>query len=99
MRLELLHRLRRVVDECETGRLAATVVCSEAEAVYLVFVGFVEFGKLASEFVLRDIGAVRMEDITARIESARVLESCEVQLEGAPSLTQPFVVDQGAGFG
>ena len=48
MWLELLHRLVRVVDECESCALAATVLCSEAEDIHLVLVGFVEFCEFAS---------------------------------------------------
>ena len=46
MRLKLLHHLMAVVDKRETGALAPSVLGSEAEAGDLVFVGFVELGKL-----------------------------------------------------
>ena len=38
VRLKLLHRLRRVVDERETCALAAAILCPEAEAGDLVLV-------------------------------------------------------------
>jgi hypothetical protein len=37
---------------------------SETEDLHLVFVGFVQFCELAAEFVLGDIGAIWVEDIT-----------------------------------
>ena len=46
MRLKLLHDLMAIVDEGETGALAPSVLGSEAEAGHLVFIGFVELGKL-----------------------------------------------------
>ena len=64
MRLEFLHHLVRVVDERESGALATTILCSEPEAGDLVFVGFVEFGEFLAEFVFRDVGTVRVEDVT-----------------------------------
>ena len=61
---KLLHRLVRVVDQGESGALAAAVLCPESEDVDLVFVGFVEFGEFAAEFVFGDVGAVGVEDVT-----------------------------------
>lgn len=62
--LELLHGLYRVVDEGETGRLAATVLGAHAEDIDLVLVRLVDFGELAAEVVLADIGGVGVKDIT-----------------------------------
>ena len=45
MRLKLLHNLMAIIDERETSALAASVLCSEAKAGHLVFVGFVELGE------------------------------------------------------
>ena len=67
MRLKLLHRLRRVVDQREAGALAAAILCPEAEARDLVFGGFVEFAEFGAELVFGDIGAVRVEDVTMYI--------------------------------
>lgn len=64
--LESLHRLVGVVDERETGRLAATVLCSETEDGDLVFLRLVEFAELLSEFVLGDGGAAGVEDIAVK---------------------------------
>lgn len=63
MRLEFLQRLLRVVYQGETGRFAATVLCAETEAGYLVFVGFVDLGEFGAEFVFGDVGAVGVEDV------------------------------------
>lgn len=62
--LELLHGLWGVVDERETGALAATVLGLEAEDGDLVLGGLVELRELAAELVLGDIWAVWVEDIT-----------------------------------
>jgi len=69
MRLELLQRLMRIVDQSETGRFSTTVVCSEPEDLHLVFVGFVEFGEFAAEFVFGDVGAVRVEDVARTVST------------------------------
>ena len=69
MRLKLLHHLMAIIDERETGALAASVLGSEAEAGDLVFVGFVELGKLLTEFVFGDVGAVGVEDISGMTEA------------------------------
>jgi hypothetical protein len=63
--LELLHGLGGVVDEGEAGALAATVLRPEAEDGDLVLAGLVQLAELAAELVLGDIGAVRVEDVTA----------------------------------
>jgi len=63
--LELLGRLLTVVDERETGALAATVLCSETEDRDTGLVCLVQLGQLASEVVLGNIWAVGVEDITA----------------------------------
>jgi hypothetical protein len=62
--LELLQCLWGIVDESETSGLSTTELSSQTENIDLVLVGLVEFGKLGSEFVLGDVGAVRVEDIT-----------------------------------
>ena len=53
-----------VVYQSEPGRFPSTVLCAETKAGHLVFVGFVELGELLSEFVLGDVGAVGVEDVT-----------------------------------
>lgn len=63
-RLELLHRLRRVVDERKPSALATAVLCPEAEAGDLVFVGLVEFGEFGAEFIFADVRAARVQDVT-----------------------------------
>jgi hypothetical protein len=62
--LELLQRLWGIVDESETSCLSTTKLSSQTENINLILVGLVEFGELASEFVLGDIGAVGVKDIT-----------------------------------
>jgi hypothetical protein len=64
MGLELLQSLGRVVDERKSGCLSTTKLSLETENVDLVLAGLVEFGKLASELVLGDVGTVGVEDIT-----------------------------------
>lgn len=63
--LELLHGLVGVVDEGEASGLATTVLGAETEDGDLVLVGLVELGELGAELILGDVGAVRVEDITA----------------------------------
>lgn len=46
--LELLHGLYRIVDEGETGGLAATVLGAHAEDVDLILVRLVDLGELAA---------------------------------------------------
>jgi len=64
VRLELLHCLGRIVNERETGALAATVLSPEAEAGDLVLVRLVEFAELGAELILGDVRAVWVEDVT-----------------------------------
>ncbi len=66
MRLELLHHLMAIIDQREPGALAATILCPEAEAGDLVLVGFVELGEFGAEFVLGDVGTVRVENVAVR---------------------------------
>ncbi len=65
MRLKLLHRLGRIIDEGEAGGFATTKLGSETEDADLVFGGLVETGELVAELFLGDVGPVRVEDITA----------------------------------
>jgi len=65
VRLELLHRLRRVVDKCKACTLAATILRLEAEDGDLVLGGLVQFRELGSEFILGYIRSVRVEDVAA----------------------------------
>ena len=44
MGLKLLHHLMAIVDQREPCALPSSVLCSETEAGYLVFVCFVELG-------------------------------------------------------
>jgi len=62
--LELLQCFRRVVNEREASCLSTTKLSPETKNVDLVLVRLVEFGKLSSEFILRDVGTVWVEDIT-----------------------------------
>ena len=82
MRLELLHRLARVVDEREARTLAAAVLCPEAEARDLVLGGLVERGELVAEFVFGDVRAAGVEDVAVRSELSVIilLFACLVRL-------------------
>ena len=64
VRLELLHRCLRVVDERETGALATTELGAETEDGNGLLVALVELGELGAEVFLGDIGALRVEDVT-----------------------------------
>ncbi len=61
---ELLQGLRRIVHERETGRLAATELSLQTENIDLVLVGLVHLGELRTEFILGDVGAVWVENVT-----------------------------------
>ena len=63
MRLKLLQRLRRVVDEREARALTTAVLRTEAEDGNLVFTCLVDFRELGAKFVLGDVGAVGMKDV------------------------------------
>lgn len=65
MGLELLHRLGRVVNQGEAGGLAATELCPETKDADLVLLGLVHAGELVAELLLGDVGAVRVENVTA----------------------------------
>ena len=83
MRLKLLHHLMAVVDQGEPGRFSSSVLCPETEAGNLVFVGFVELGKLLAEFVFGDVGSVGMEDIAVKeLDQKSVYEELERDLKG-----------------
>lgn len=78
MGLELLHRLGGVVDQGEAGGLAATELSPETKDGNLVLLGLVHAGELVAELILGDVGAVRVEDVTAggkSVQSALVF-SC-----------------------
>ena len=64
--LELLHSLGRVVHEPEAGRLATTILRPQAEDADLVLGGLVHGRELLAELLLGDVGAVGVEDVTAR---------------------------------
>lgn len=64
VRLEFLHGLVRIVHQGEASALATTVLRTEAEDVHLILVGLVEVGELLAEFILGDVGAVGVEDVT-----------------------------------
>jgi len=68
--LKLLQGLGRIIDERKTGCLSTTKLSLETEDIDLVLVGFVEFGKLGSELVLGDVGAVGVEDIDNHLLAA-----------------------------
>ena len=65
-RLELLHGLGGVVDESETSGLAATELGAETEDGDLVLLGLVQATELLTELILGDVGAVGVEDVTAK---------------------------------
>lgn len=66
MRFEFLHNFMTIVDQCESCAFASTVLSPEAETGHLVLVRLVELGEFLAEFILRDIGAARVENITAK---------------------------------
>lgn len=76
--LELLHRLRRIVDEREARALAATILCPEAEAGDLVFGGFVEFAEFLAQFVFADVGAAGVKDVTDALLECDALRNADV---------------------
>ena len=83
MRLKLLHHLMAVVDQGESGRFSSSVLCPEAEAGNLVFVGFVELGEFLTEFVFGDVGSVGMEDIAVKkLDLKSAYEELESDLRG-----------------
>ena len=106
MRLKLLQRFRRIIDERETRRLSTTKLSLETENVHLVLVGLVEFGEFASEFVLGDVGAVGVEDITVSslLDPVFQLRSNSNGISAIErrrrwwQLTQPFACGQGGDF-
>ena len=113
MRLELLHRLRRVVDKCEACALAATILRLEAEDGDLVLGGLVQLRELGSELILGYVRSVRVKDITAEwtrlvcyAKSPAVALVCVEVLAriafgslGRGSPTRPSACGPGEGFG
>ena len=83
MGLKFLQRLWGIVDESETSCLSTTELSSQTENIDLILAGFVEFGKLGSEFVFGDVGAVGVEDITI------ILLECHPQSQ---SLASPHLL-------
>ena len=79
MGLKFLQRLWGIVDESEASCLSTTELSSQTENIDLILVGLVEFGELGSEFVLGDVGAVRVEDITV------ILLECHPQSQSLAS--------------
>ena len=71
MGLKLLQGFWRIVDERETSCLSTAVLCLQTENIDLVLVGLVHVGELGSEFILGDVGTIRVKDvtITAALES------------------------------
>ena len=65
-RLELLHHLMAVVNQCEARALPTTILCPEPETRDLVFVGFVQLCELLAQLVFGYVGAVGVEDVTVR---------------------------------
>lgn len=66
MGLKLLHGLRGVVDEGEASGLAATELGAQTEDGDLILLGLVQAGELVAELLLRDVGAVGVEDVPVR---------------------------------
>ena len=66
--LELLHGLGRVVEEGETGALATTELRAETEDGDGLLGLLVQLRELLAEFILGDVGAVGVEDVTVTIE-------------------------------
>jgi hypothetical protein len=81
MRLELLQGFWGIVDESETSCLSATELSLETENVDLVLVGLVHFGKLASEFILGDVGSVWVEDITIKTSRLEPVPSIDTRIQ------------------
>jgi len=71
MRLKFLQRLWRIVHKGKTSRLSTTELSLETENIDLVLAGLVEFGKLGSEFVLGDVGAIGVQDINDHLLAAQ----------------------------
>lgn len=88
MRFELLQGLSGVVDEGEAGALATTELRTETEDGDLVLGGAVEAGELLAEFVLGDVGAVGVEDITVIIR-IRFCSQIDRTKSASSSLTYP----------
>jgi len=65
--LELLERLGGVVDEGETGALAATVLGAETEDGNTVLLRLVQLRQLLAELVLGNVWAVWVQDVTAEL--------------------------------
>lgn len=76
VRLELLHGLGGVVNEGKAGSLAATELGAETEDGDLVLLGLVEAGELVAELILGDVGAVGVEDVPAKRQSAHTAFAC-----------------------
>lgn len=95
--LELLHRLGRVVHECETCALATTVLCLEAEDGDLVLGRLVKFGELAAELILGDVGAVWVKDIA--VERSSLAWRWHPGYSSAGGLTRPSACGRGEGCG
>lgn len=64
MGLELLQGLDGVVDEGEAGGLSTTIVRAQTEDGDLFLVGLVKIAELLAEFVLGDVGAAGVQDVT-----------------------------------
>lgn len=64
MRFELLQGLNGVVDQSEASALATTELRAETEDGDLILVSLVEAGELLTEFILGNVGAVGVEDVT-----------------------------------
>jgi len=93
VRLKLLHGLGGVVDEGEAGSLAATELGAETEDGDLVLLGLVEAGELVAELILGDVGAVGVEDVPAKRQSAHT----QLLLCFAPSII-PTIQAQPSNF-
>jgi hypothetical protein len=96
MGFKLLHGLGAVVDEREAGALASTKVCLVAKNRDIVLLGLVKLAELATEFILGDVGSVRMEDVTGR-PLASLSAIVPPHLKSVPALTRPSDGDRGGG--
>lgn len=53
-----------IVDQSESCTLPATILRPNSEGGDLIFIRFVQLSEFLPEFVFRDVGAVRVEDVS-----------------------------------
>lgn len=70
MRLELLQRLRTIIDEGKSRALAAAILRAEAKHRYRVLGRLVEFGEFVAEIVFGDVRAVWVQHVDNHLLAA-----------------------------